>query len=379
MTTRIYRSDDVSAPVLNGQVGSLITVLTKCLVDGYPGKAAAGWTLALSGTNKAIFRNSNTLGTGTYYRIQDNGLTKTNYATVQGNIASICGMTSYTDIDTPTLPFPRVLAGGDYHSTLSYGLTIQKRKEHDVNLAYTAPWIVIADERTCYLITGWTSANTNATSNIWTTSRGVYGFGDLEMFNAADAISARAFVFGGSLESTGWFDHPVNGREYREFSIGYFEDSRSGLGTNHMLNRIFLNRCQENGAYTVKGRIFGENYDSYGGSCVAGIGEGRYIRYSVTGSPTTGGVVLNPLMVCEDTSDTIRTTEYEPQGILAHARLRGLKGCMHTTDAANAYKLTSEGTTLSIGGVDHLIFSTLIDNGGAPVSNCMAISLGDWA
>lgn len=376
MTTRIYRSNDAGAPVLNGQLGSLITVLTKCLVDGYGSKAAAGWTLALSGTNKAIFQNSPTLGTGTYYRIQDNGLTKVSYSTVQGNIASLCGMTSYTNIDTPTLPFPRVIAGGDYHSSDSYGVTIQKRKEHDVNPSYTAPWIVVADERTCYLITGWASANTNDPAHLWTTSRGIYGFGDLGLFNTGDTVSADAFVMGGALTSIGWFSGPI-GSTYKEYSIGFLEDSRSNIGSNHMQDRIFLNRSQENGAHTVKGRLFGENYDMYGANCITSAGEGKYIHYTITGSLPTGDVVLNPLMVCEDTNDTIRTIEYEPQGILSHAHLRGVKGCMHTTDATNSYRLTSEGSVVSIGGVDHLVFSTLIDQDSI-ASNCLAISLGDW-
>jgi hypothetical protein len=203
----------------------------------------------------------------------------------------------------------------------------------------------------------------------------VYGFGDLEMFNAADNNSGNAFVLGGQLVSVGWFSGPF-GTDYKEYSIGaLFGDLDGG---NHMENNLFLNKSQESGAYSIKGRLFGENYDRYGGDCRTAIGDGNYIRYTLTGSPVTGGVVLNPLMVCEDTSDTIRTVEYDPHGILAHARLRGLKGCMHTTDATNAYKLSAEGATVDINGTNHLIFSTYLYNDGTTYSKCLAISLGDW-
>jgi hypothetical protein len=366
MTTRIYRSDDSGAPVLTGQVGTLITVLTKCLVDGYGSKTAAGWSIALSGTNKVIFQNT----TGKYYRIQDNGLTDANYATVQGNIASICGVTTFTGIDNFLQPYPRVISGGDIYSARSYGVTIQKRKMHDVNPSHTSPWIVIADERTCYLITGWTTNNTNATSDLWTTSRGVYGFGDIELFNSGDTNSADAFVMGGSLVSVGWFSGPIT-TDYREYSIGYLYNA------NHMGDRIFLNKSQENGAHSVAGRLYGQMYNRYGGDCRTAVGDGQYIRYTINGSVITGGVVLNPLMVCEDTADTIRTVEYAAYGLLSHGKLRGIQGCMHTTDTANMYKLTTEGSTITIDGTDYFIFSTLV-TGDTIASNCLAISLGAW-
>ena len=54
----VYRSTDTDAPVLTGLVGSLIAVLDACLVNGYGDKAAAGWTKAFSGTNKAAYKNS---------------------------------------------------------------------------------------------------------------------------------------------------------------------------------------------------------------------------------------------------------------------------------------------------------------------------------
>ena len=73
MTVTVYLSTDASAPTLDGNVGSLITVLDAVLVNGYGAKAAAGWTKAFSGTNKAAYRNSPSTGTGLFWRIQDDG------------------------------------------------------------------------------------------------------------------------------------------------------------------------------------------------------------------------------------------------------------------------------------------------------------------
>jgi hypothetical protein len=52
----IYNSTDTSAPVLSGSPGTLINVLTACLVNGYGSKTAMGWTLAYSGTNLAAYK-----------------------------------------------------------------------------------------------------------------------------------------------------------------------------------------------------------------------------------------------------------------------------------------------------------------------------------
>lgn len=59
MGVTVYKSSDGSAPTLNGQAGSLLTVLGKCLVDGYGAKAAAGWTRAFADAgNIGMFQNA---------------------------------------------------------------------------------------------------------------------------------------------------------------------------------------------------------------------------------------------------------------------------------------------------------------------------------
>lgn len=72
-TVIIYTSQDSSAPVLTGQVGTLVALLDACLVNGYGSKSAAGWAKSFTGTNKAAYRNSATDGTGYYLNVDDSG------------------------------------------------------------------------------------------------------------------------------------------------------------------------------------------------------------------------------------------------------------------------------------------------------------------
>lgn len=73
MAVTKYMSSDSGAPIMNGTQGSLVNVLDAILVNGYGSKSPAGWTKPFSGTSKAVYRNSPLTGTGTYYRVYDNG------------------------------------------------------------------------------------------------------------------------------------------------------------------------------------------------------------------------------------------------------------------------------------------------------------------
>jgi hypothetical protein len=108
----VYRSDDASAPVLNGTVGSLINLLDKILVTGYGSKPAAGWTKPFTGTNSAAFR----MGAGgtaerMYLQVLD---TNALYATIRGFV-------SMTDVNTGVEPFPRVVDATLYYHKSSTG------------------------------------------------------------------------------------------------------------------------------------------------------------------------------------------------------------------------------------------------------------------
>ncbi len=69
----VYRYDDPNAPVLSGTKGSMINLLTKCLVDGYGEKEPAGWTKEFSNVDDTLtaFRNDPETGTGAFLSIDE--------------------------------------------------------------------------------------------------------------------------------------------------------------------------------------------------------------------------------------------------------------------------------------------------------------------
>ena len=135
-TVTLYSSTDPSAPVLNGNSGSLITVLTACLVSGYGTKAGAGWTL-LGSSSSSNYTAMYKMGSGSGYvmQINDNSPSSSNAVWSSG----ING-------GAPSSTF----AGGLSLSFTTSGLTIIKSLQA---LSTTAvPWWVIATSNMMYLV-----------------------------------------------------------------------------------------------------------------------------------------------------------------------------------------------------------------------------------
>jgi hypothetical protein len=142
MTTRYFRWDDPSAPTLDGQAGTFIDLMIKCLVGtagvaygtGADEKLAAGWSIAYQDLpGKIVFRNDPTLGSGCYLRILDDG----SDATYGARVARMQVYESMSDIDTGTAAA----------SSISGGVYI--RKSEALSSAARV-WVVCADERTMY-------------------------------------------------------------------------------------------------------------------------------------------------------------------------------------------------------------------------------------
>lgn len=129
----IYRSTDASAPVLTGQVGSLIGVLDACLVNGYGSKTAAGWTKAFSGTNQADYLGA----VGHYLDVNDAAA-----GAAGAQEANVRGYESMTALATGTNPFPTTSQRG------SPGLYIRKSATAD---STARAWLLAADDRTVHL------------------------------------------------------------------------------------------------------------------------------------------------------------------------------------------------------------------------------------
>lgn len=155
MTVEIYRSTDSSAPVLTGQVGSLITLLDAVLVNGYGSKAAAGWTKAFSATNKAAYRMPALSGSPgesaqRYFRVDDD-LSSTPYS---AEVRMYDTMTSISVYDG-TWGVPKIGSGSVY---------IRKSTSSD---ATARPWTIVASERGfyCFFTNGQTTYGSHSGSD----------------------------------------------------------------------------------------------------------------------------------------------------------------------------------------------------------------------
>jgi hypothetical protein len=137
MPVTVYKSTDGSAPVLNGNAGSLCTVLDAILVNGYGAKSAAGWAIEFTGTNKRIYRPPSGALRGRY-RIQDDAPRAAPFN--DGREARMKGSEAASAIDTQTNLFPTV-------AQFTNGLFLRKSATAD---ATARPWVCIADARTMY-------------------------------------------------------------------------------------------------------------------------------------------------------------------------------------------------------------------------------------
>lgn len=163
----VYRHDDSSAPVLRGEVGSLIDLLDACLVNGYGVQPAAGWTKAFSGTNKAIYANDDAGGgSGCHVRVDDNAPDDDGNGD-GANAATVRVGATASDIDT-----------------LDYPTDLTWLRKSDTNDATARPWILIADGRTWWFYLIDDGGNDSVHRN-----RHFSGAGDFEAFAGIGAFN----------------------------------------------------------------------------------------------------------------------------------------------------------------------------------------------
>lgn len=133
MGVTLYKSTDASAPSLTGQVGSLTSLLDACLVNGYGSQAAAGWTIAYTGTNQRDYKQGSG-SNGYYLDVNDNAPTIATEARMRGYEAM-------TALATGTNAFPTAAQS-------SFGTIC--RKSNTAN-STARPWYMIADSTCFYL------------------------------------------------------------------------------------------------------------------------------------------------------------------------------------------------------------------------------------
>lgn len=272
----IYNSADAGAPTLNGTAGSLISVLDACLVNGYGAKAAAGWTKAFSGTNKAAYKMG--AGTGFYLRVQDDAP----HATALGREARVLGYETMTDVDTGSGSF------GAFVSS-SYGIC---RKSSTAD-ATARSWMVFADSRTCYLfvLTG------DSTGYYYTLL-----FGDIYSLASGDVWNCA--IFARATENSS------------QDSVG------GGLGTNQWLGQSGVNSATNGFAMARTfgggaGAIFVGIHGDVGKCQIAGANQMSAKGYVPSPNGSDNAYYLSPIWVFEAASAVIR------------GRLRGIYHLLH--------------------------------------------------
>lgn len=258
MTVRVYRWDDASAPVLNGQAGSLVALLDACLVNGYGAKAAAGWTKAFSGTNKAAYRQG--IGSNQFYlRVDASG----------ANYPRIVGYESMTDVDTGAAPFPTEsqLAGGAYLNTSS------------TTDATARPWLIVATEKAFYL---WIGYNVTAATGLGTVAAlPIVFFGDVNSYKSGDAGHTMLIAAAGASGASNYFGAL----------------SSSGLSSAAAGHWAARSHTQVVGSITC-----GKHTDVVKSEGASSVGVGG-VAYP---DPVTGGMLLSPIFVHESAARVVR-------------------------------------------------------------------------
>lgn len=214
MAIQYYFSTDASAPTLNGTVGSLITLLDACLVNGYGSKTAAGWTKEYSGTNLAAYRMSTVSpATGMYLRVDDTGTTT----------ARVLGYETMSDVNTGTNRFP-------LESQVSGGSYIWK----SVSANSTArPWAMVACERSFYLFTLTNKTTLDASYDNYSCQ--VF-FGDIVTRKATDGYQCMIIAPTGAINN----DNQMLAGCGVPISWHYIARPYTGLGTSTQVGKC---RC----------------------------------------------------------------------------------------------------------------------------------------
>jgi hypothetical protein len=198
MTVRVYRSTDVSAPVLSGTAGALCTVLDAVLVNGYGSQPAAGWTIAFTAASKRAYRMSTTGATGMYLNVDDTG-----GGTGGAREAFMTGFQTMSALATGTGQFP---TGAVVNIGTAPAGALVARKSSTLD-AVARAWTIVANE-SCFYFFPETNDNVSPTRTL------PFMFGDI--FSHATSDPYRCAIIGRNNVNDGstlyeWFGHVHGG------------------------------------------------------------------------------------------------------------------------------------------------------------------------
>lgn len=166
MGVNLYRSTDASAPSLTGQTGSLVALLDAILVNGYGSQAAAGWTIAYTGTSRRDYKQG-TGSNGYYLDVDDSGPGAGSYRE-----ARMRGYETMSALATGTQAFPT-------SSQSSFGVVCRKSTTAD---STARTWYCVADA-TCFYLFVDTGDWTNPAYSM------AIAFGDIFSYKSGDTYN----------------------------------------------------------------------------------------------------------------------------------------------------------------------------------------------
>lgn len=178
MTVIAYFSTDASAPTLTGATGSLVALLDAILVNGYGAKAAAGWSIAYTGTSKRDYKQG-TGANGYYLDVDDSGPGGGSYRE-----ARMRGYETMTALGTGTQAFPTT-------GQSSFGVVCRKSNTAD---ATARPWYAVADA-TCFHLFVDTGDYINPSFSMG------FSFGDIYSYKSGDIYNTVIIGRGGENSS----------------------------------------------------------------------------------------------------------------------------------------------------------------------------------
>lgn len=270
MTVRYYRWDDASAPTLNNAAGSLVTLLDAVLVNGYGSKAAAGWAIAFTGTNKRVYRAAT--GVRPYIRFDDS---------VTGAAQGIRLAETMTDVDTITVnPTPTAAQAAS-------GCFVYKSAD-----STNRPWVIAASGTAFVLYVG--HDNTTAQGLASTTTKGVYFFGDFFSYLPGDAFNS--VVIANTSNAS-----PASGG----IPMASIRTDALALAGHYLLRATDQTTLSVQFSKACDQRV--TSATSFGNSATA-------LTYP---DPVTAGMLLSPIYVTQ------------PSGTQVRGRLPGLWGVFH--------------------------------------------------
>lgn len=321
-TTRVYRWDDTSAPVLTGQTGAWKAIVKMCLYGNGSGvaygsggaqKLAAGWSLPFTDTStKLVVRNSLAAGgSGAYVRVLDDG---SGAASFREAYTRTYG--AMTDIDTGTDATPTT-------AQMTNGAVIRKSATADSTVR---KWIIVADELTFY---AWIESSSSAASE-----NSIYGGGDFDDFVPSSGY--RFFCMARNTENT------VNG------SCGGMLCRSTDLSTTPSGNQLGLWLAR---GYALTGTAVPASLASIGLSNAATIGS------SSTGiadpAPGIGGRVYLPALIVNES--TVR------------GRLRGLFTPLNNLSGVTGGALDTAPAGRPVGSVLTIFRAQSVGTGGTSI------------